>query len=230
MKKIQLLCLSILASTLIAGCDSPSGGRGRSRSAASYSLYQNSNFSPSPTSTTTTGSGTGTGTTTTNTSGSPTSSEPGYENCNLNDVKSVPEISLSICQSTLDETKIKVKFNSTDGGTPTCFIPLHKGDNGSSIYIGSAQCTSHPNAGSIMNGTLIKNRNGYSQTTINGVMILKQKRLQDFFACMDGVSNFIANNCPQNPNSCLATAQSFQQQVCNYFIQQGNYLDVRLKQ
>lgn len=225
--KTKIYALTLLGVFLLAGCDSPGGGRGRSRIPASnYSLYQNSNFNPSTTGTDSTGT-----TTTTNNSNSTNnnSSEPGFENCNLNNTsqtKSVPEVTLNICQSTVDETKIKVKFGSSDNGMATCFIPLNKGSNGASIYIGSAQCTTHANIGSIMNGTLLKNRNGYTQAKINGVMILKQKRLQDFFACMDAVSNFITNNCPQNPNSCLATAQSFQQQVCNYFIQQGNFIDL----
>ncbi len=221
----QFFKVSLVLATLfsLASCDAPSGGRARSRTLANMSASSapasGNNFSSS-----------GTGTTTDTTSGSSGSSNlgAGYESCNLSSFKTVAAFSLAICQSTQDETKIKVKFANTDLTNATCFVPTYKSTDGSSIYVGQAQCSTH-SANQVLDGTLVKNRPGYSQAIINGVMIMKQARLNDYFACMDAIPNFIANNCPANPSMCSSAAASFRDSVCSYFVSQGNYLDVKLK-
>ncbi|MFZ4713598.1 MAG: hypothetical protein ACOYL6_07800 [Bacteriovoracaceae bacterium] len=222
MKNLSLKVLMSLVTMgfILAGCDAPSGGRARSRSLAntvgnsiSSSGTNFTNGSPTTGSTTTT---------TTNTLGA------GYENCDLSITKSTAAFSLGICQNTNDESKIKVKFVNTDTSVMTCFVPTYKSTDGSSIYLGQAQCTFHT-AGQVMDGTFVKNRSGYSQAIINGVMIMKQPRLLDYYGCMDAIPNFIANNCPSQPNYCMTAAVSFRDAVCGSFVSAGNYLDIRLK-
>lgn len=219
---MKFLILGILT-LAVSSCDAPSGGRARtSRLPASLSTSQvnGTNFSPensaNPTATATSGT---------------TTSEPGFENCNLNSVQTVGTLGgVAICQSTLDETKIKVKFSTADQSVGTCFIPTHKNVDNTSLYIGMAQCTYHT-ANQILNGTLVKSRSGYANASLNGVMIMKQTSITDYFACMDAVPNFIANNCPGQPTppACVQQAQLFMQSVCQYFVSRGNYIDKRLK-
>jgi hypothetical protein len=213
-----------LLSFVLVGCDAPSGGRARSRAlantAANSIQSSGANFTPSTTSTTST-------TTTTQGTGS-TNLGSGYESCDLSQVKSTAAFSLGICQNTNDETKIKVKFVNADSTNMTCFVPTYKSQDGSSIYLGQAQCTFHT-AGQSMDGTFVKNRPGYSQAIINGVMIMKQARLLDYYGCMDAIPYFIQKNCPQQPNYCMAAATAYRNAVCGVFVQQGNYLDLRLK-
>jgi hypothetical protein len=221
---MKSLCTSLFLLTFVlVGCDAPSGGRARSRALANTAANSlqstGTNFTP----------GTGSTSTTTTTQGTTsTNLGTGYESCDLAQVKSTAAFSLGICQNTSDETKIKVKFVNADSTNMTCFVPTYKSQDGSSIYLGQAQCTFHT-AGQIMDGTFVKNRPGYSQAIINGVMIMKQARLLDYYACMDAIPNFIQNNCPQQPNYCMATATQFRSAICGAFVQQGNYLDLRLK-
>lgn len=218
-----LLCSMAI---LLSGCDAPGGGRSRSRVPGSTAISNLSStaFSPAPTGTlgdNSTNNNTGSN------SNTNVQSETGYANCNLNNLQGNSFLgNLAICHSSVDETKIKVKFNSADQSDGTCFIPTHKNPDGTSIYIGVAQCTYHTN-GQILNGTLVKNRQGYSTASLNGVMIMKRSYLNDYFACMDAIPNFITNNCPTNTtNTCYAQAQAFMGQVCSYFKNRGNYLDL----
>jgi hypothetical protein len=209
---------------LLVGCDAPSGGRARSRAlantAANSMQSSGTNFTP--------GNGSTTTTTTSSQGSSPSNLGAGYESCDLSQVKSTAAFSLGICQNTNDETKIKVKFVNADSTNMTCFVPTYKSQDGASIYLGQAQCTFHT-AGQVMDGTFVKNRPGYSQAIINGVMIMKQPRLLDYYACMDAIPYFIQNNCPQQPNYCMNAATSYRNSICGAFVQQGNYLDIKLK-
>lgn len=222
--KNNKLGFSILCSLIIlSGCDAPGGGRARSRVPGSTAIsnIQNSGFSPSSTGTLSDPNSTPTPTP------APGTTEPGYAACDLNNVRNSGTLGgVAICHSTVDETKIKVKFSTTDQTDGTCFVPTHKNADGTSIYVGVAQCTYHT-TGQLLNGTLVKNRQGYSSASLNGIMIMKKSYLNDYFACMDAIPNFITNNCPTSTtNSCYAQAQSFMAQVCGYFKTRGNYLDL----
>lgn len=222
--KMMFSLLSLLAVAL-SGCDAPGGGRARSRLPASTNISSIANTGFSPT-TTNTGTLTDPNATATPTP-APGTTEAGYASCDINYVRSSGSLGgVSICHSSVDETKIKVKFATTDQTDGTCFVPTHKNTDGTSIYVGVAQCTYHT-TGQLLNGTLVKNRQGYSSASLNGVMIMKRSYLNDYFACMDAIPNFITNNCPTNTtNACYAQAQSFMGQVCQYFKSRGNYLDI----
>lgn len=219
--KNRKFIVSVFFLVALSGCDAPSGGRARSRlPASSISSIQSTNFSPTDTGNLNNG-------TPTPTPAANATPEPGYSSCDLNNIRSSGSLGgVGICHSTIDETKIKVKFVTTDQTDGTCFVPTHKNNDGTSIYIGVAQCTYH-NTNQQLNGTLIKNRPGYSNASLNGVMIMKRSYLNDYFACMDAIPNFITNNCPSNTtNACYAQAQAFMGQLCLYFKNRGNYLDL----
>lgn len=167
------------------------------------------------------------------------SNEPGFSNCDFNLYKSEATLGqVSVCQSSIDPSTVKVKFSKQDYSQRSCLIPMHKLGNGNSFYLGVAQCMHH-SAGQVLSGNLVKNRQGYTQYAINNAIVLKQGSLNAFYSCMDAVSVFVANNCPwvtntscnyPNPSQrascqqCITNAYTYQQDKCNQFTMQHSYL------
>jgi len=230
---MKKMFVPILFLSLLTGCDAPQ----RSRLAGSNVAGVNTLGLPS---TTTSGSFSGVvGTTTGSTTGSTTgttnalTSKPGFQTCTaLNPLKyTLAGGNLDVCQSVADETQLAVlpTFSDTDP-TKTCLIPTYKDTAGSSTYLGQPQCFSAKiNSGVI--GALVKNRTGFTQFPINGVIIMKSASLTAYFTCMDAYATFIAQNCPApytNAN-CTAAAQTNMANLCNQFKASNPYLDIRLK-
>lgn len=238
MKKYFLL-LSLLA--LVTGCDSPQRTRTPSTWVSGSSFESPSNQSglvpvtPGSTSGATSGS----------TSGS--SGDP----CDLSDRYHTIDIGFfGLCQSTVDETLFKFKTSLTSTTVRTCLIPTYKEANGSSTYIGQPQCT-YTTAGQIVSGKLIKNRPGFEQYPLNGVIVMKEPLLPQYLGCMNGYVNWPQNACPSGPTStsycaywtprcqyggrtngsCDTEARNYMGQICTSFKNQysNSYIDIRTR-
>ncbi len=213
----------VLFLVILIGCDTPT--RSRFPSTGNGDALQaptGTNLTPTPTGTTTGGTPAPTAT-------------PGFENCNLTNRNSTADLgSIGICKSSQDETSIKFVTSTSDSANRTCFIPTYKDASGSSTYLGNPQCT-YTEAEKVYSGHLYKNRPGLQQYPINGVTIMKEALLVDYFACMDGYVAYIqsSNYCrvyPSDPN-CVNAANQARAAKCNYFKTKypNNYLDIYLR-
>ena len=243
--KNKILLLSLLA--FVTACDAPQ----RTRAPQTYVTGNNvenpsnssGNFQPS-----TTGSAGG-GSTTGSTSGG---SGPGFESCNISaDTYQTVDIGFfNVCQSTQTETLFKFRTSLTSTSVRICLIPTYKESNGSSTYIGQPQCT-YTTAGQVVSGQLVKDRPGFTSYPLNGVIVMKEPLLPEYFACMQGYVNWPANVCqsgsspsycsywqPRCPYgarsnaSCDAEARNYMASICNSFKSRyGNsYSDIRTRQ
>lgn len=196
--------------------------------------------------------GMSTGGTTGSTTGSSNSvtSVPGFETCSLGDkYHSIDLGYFGLCQSTQSETIFKFRTSLSSTSVRVCLIPTYKDNSGSSTYIGQPQCT-YTTAGQVMSGTLYKDRSGFSNYPINGVMVMKETLLTSYFACMQGYTNWPANvcqsgssvaycnywgpRCPYGASSngaCDTEARNYMGQICNTFKTQytNSYVDIKLK-
>lgn len=196
----------------------------------------------------TTGSTSGGGTTTGTTTGG---QGTGFESCDLADRYHTITIGhFGICQSTQDETLFKLR---TSLGSPTervCLIPTYKDATGSSTYIGQPQCT-YTEAGKVIQGKLFKNRTGFESYALNGVIVMKEALLPQYFNCMNAYLNWPAPLCPQGPQTsqycygwiqacpygartnanCDAEAKRYMTQTCTSFksTYSNSYADIRTK-
>jgi len=224
MKNITL----IFCFVLLISCDRPQqiryDGLGGTYTADPFQDNQNT------TTTTTTGGDTNFNTTQEDDLG------PGFQFCNLNPIHIHYTADMgyfAVCQSDVSESQFVLKMKESDFSQGTCIIPMNRAPNGTSVYLGAAQCTYHA-ANQVMRGTLHKNRTGFETMTINSVMIMKRTTLTSFFACMDAVKDFVHKNCPACPNSCSSqswyqcqnAAQAEMARLCNYFESQGNYMQI----
>lgn len=239
MKQLFLLSVFILA----VGCDSPQ----RSRNPINYingSTLGNTSatggFSSTPT--TTTGSTTGT------TTGSTTAT--GFESCDLSDKYQTIDIGFfGLCQSTSDETSIRFKPSLTSSSVRTCLIPTYKDASGSSTWLGQPQCT-YTTSGQMITGKLYKDRTGYTSYPINGVIVMKEPLLSEYFQCMQAYTGWPANVCQTNAytqycqywgprcpygtqsnTACDTEGRNYMNQVCTTFKTKyvNSYIDIRLK-
>ncbi len=232
------LCASLLLLILATACDAPQ----RNRLA---STVNNGNGLGQPTSGTT-GSNpwTTSGTTGSSTGGSTGNTKPpGFENCDITNKYYAAGIGyMGICQSTIDETSVAVSSTISDSAR-TCMIPTYKDQSGSSTYIGGPQCFA-PQAGVVTTGQIPKTRAGFTDKTLNGVMIMKESSLTAYFTCMDAYINFPSSQlCPQGSNTntyqqnyypyqivnCKAMASASMATKCNNFKTDNSYIDIRLK-
>jgi hypothetical protein len=244
---IQLFSLIILGTALL-GCDVPQRTR----------LPLSSSSSDSESATTTDPnaisyeSGTlGDSSTSGSTSTGTTQTDSDFPSCDLSYKYSTVDIgSFGLCQSSVTETSFKVKFG-TATSTRNCLIPLYKDSTGSSTYIGQPQCTSVTQSGEQLQGTLYKNRSGFESYPLNGVIVMKEALLPEYFNCMHGYLNWIAQACPSGINSspycyywvprcpygaktnstCDQAARSYMSEICTTFKSRyGNsYVDIRTK-
>lgn len=244
MKKYFLL-LSLLA--LVTGCDSPQRTRTPSTWVNGSTLENPSNQSGSLTPVTTAGSTSGA----TAGSGSGVTGSPGFEACDLSERYHTIDIGFfGLCQSTQDETLFKFKTGLTSTTVRTCLIPTYKEANGSSTYIGQPQCT-YTTAGQIVSGKLLKNRPGFEQYPLNGVIVMKEPLLPQYIGCMNGYVNWPQNVCPNGPSStsycaywsprcpyggrtngtCDTEARNYMGQICTSFKNQysNSYIDIKTR-
>lgn len=222
MKQVTFIISCLL---VLFGCDSPSNGS-RALSNQSSSNFGTTTTVPTTTTTpsTTTGSTSNTGTTTT----------PGFESCDLSFKYQTTDMgSFGICQSTQNETLLKLKPSMTNTSTRTCLIPTYKDGSGSSMYIGQPQCT-FTQANVEVQGTLYKNRTGFESYSLNGVMVMNEGLLNGYFTCMNSYASYRSQACPNGAltnATCDQAARQYQASTCNSFISQYGkyYADIKLK-
>jgi hypothetical protein len=218
---MKLIVLSLLV--IVSACDTPTRARFPSASALGNP------YTTDPGGLTPGVTGSTTGTTTGGTTPTPT---PGFENCTLAKNYTTGDLgSVGICKSSLDETQIRFVSSISNQTYRVCVIPTYKDSTGSSTYLGDPQCTKTV-AEQIYTGRLYKNRPGFSQLPLNGVMMMTEPLLPDYFNCMDAYAKYIQMYCPANPYyaPCVQGATSARTSVCNYFKQKypSNYLDISL--
>lgn len=202
MKKYLFLLLSTL---LIASCDAPQ----RTRAPVNY-MTGDGLTSPGSGGFTGPDPGTTPGTTTGSTNGGTTGTgEPGFESCNLTDrYHSVAIGHFGICQSSQDETVFKLRTSLSSTGERVCLIPTYVDSAGKSTYLGQPQCA-YTEANKVIQGKLYKNRSGFGDRPLNGVIVMKEGLLNPYFNCMNAFIKWPANACPNGP----ATSQ-----YCNYWV------------
>lgn len=245
MKKYFLL-LSLLA--LATGCDSPQRTRTPGTWISGNTLETvPSNQSGSLTPPTTAGSTSGA----TSGSGPGVTGTPGFTTCDLSDRYQTIDIGFfGLCQSSQDETLFKFKTSLTSTTLRICLIPTYKESNGSSTYIGQPQCT-YTTASQVVQGKLYKNRPGFEQYPLNGVIVMKEPLLPQYINCMNGYVNWPQNVCPNGPSStsycaywaprcpnggrtnggCDTEARNYMGQICTTFKNQysNSYIDIRTR-
>lgn len=235
MKK-HLLFISLF--TLIAGCDAPQRTRAPQAWINGSSLENPTNQSGTLTNT---GPGTSRGSSTTN---------DGFQNCDLSNKYQTIDIGwFGICQSSLDETIVKFKPSLTSTDIRTCLIPTYKAADGSSTYLGQPQCT-YTTSNTTVQGKLYKDRSGFSSYPLNGVIVMKEPLLPEYFNCMQAYVNWPVNVCPSGAtnsycsywisacpygaktgSACEAQARDYMNQSCSSFKSKysNSYLDISLK-
>jgi hypothetical protein len=237
-----LLSMTILM--MLGGCDAPR----RTRDPYPYTgennqtnNYQGHNFNP--------------GSTGTDPSqpypNNNTQTQSGYESCDLsNRFYSVDIGHFGICQSTLNESLLKFRSSLGSPTVRTCLIPTYKDSSGASTYIGNPQCL-YTTASQVTEGRLFKDRTGFTNYPLNGVIVMKEPLIPEYINCMNAYSNWPGKECtmgintsqycgywiPRCPNGgktssvCDAEARNYMGRVCNGFKTKYSnaYVDIRLK-
>lgn len=177
----------------------------------------------------------------------------GLADCDLTDKYHSVDIGhFAICQSSTDETHFMIKTSMAhqSPSAKVCLIPTYKDSTGSSTYIGQPQCT-FTTQNQPVSGQLYKNRQGFSAYPLNGVIVMKESLLPEYFACMHAYLNWLPQACPNGPSSspycqywgsmcpygpktnqnCDSAARSYMSQVCTTFKNKyGNsYSDIRTR-
>ena len=241
--KNLLLLMPLLV--LITGCDAPQRTRAPSQWVNGESLGNTDQ-----TGTVTPGSQTTTGTLGGGTTTPPTNTDPGFQNCDISQKYHTVDIGyFGICQSSQDETLIKFNPSLTSQSVRTCLIPTYKESNGSSTYIGQPQCT-YTTSNQVVSGKLYKDRQGFSNYPINGLIVMKEPLLTEYIGCMQGYVNWPRNVCPngattsycgywlprcpyggQSNAGCDAEAKNYMSNICTQFKSKysNSYIDIRLK-
>ncbi len=211
----------LLMGTLISGCDNPQRTRATELVSGNGVTQTGSNgLVDTTTGTTTTGSTTG------------ATADPNFPTCNLSYAYATTDLGqIALCQSTVDETLFKFK-SSLSSDSRVCLIPTYKDASGASTWIGQPQCTLTV-AGNTYQGKLYKTRAGYTGYNINGVMVMKEGLLTEYFNCIDSYINYVNNYCPLNPSNpqCVADASTYRNNICTTFKNKypNNYLDIRVR-
>lgn len=221
----KFLLMSALLITAVS-CDAPQ----RTRMGATSEAYTgNSPNSPTGPLTDVSNPGGTTGT-------QPTTTAPGFTSCNMAYTldRTTDDLGqIAICQSSLDEKVIQFKSSQNNTSARVCLIATYKDSSGASTYITvQPQCT-YTDAGKLYSGSLVKNRSGFEGYPLNGVMIMKENLLVEYYQCMDAYTKYISAYCPNSPNhpQCVAGANAQRAYICNTFKAKypKHYLDIRLK-
>ncbi len=238
--KMIFLFLPLLI--LLAGCDAPQRTRAPSTWLNAQN-YENKNNTDVPTGNLNGGGNGGV-------TNPPISTTPGFENCDLSQKYHTIDIGyFGVCQSTQDEKQIMFNPSLTSQSVRTCLIPTYKESNGSSTYIGQPQCT-YTTSNQVVSGQLYKDRPGFSNYPLNGMIVMKEPLLPEYINCMQGYVNWPRNMCPNGPTdqncasaisscpyggrtnaSCDSGARSYMATICNAFKSKysNSYIDIRLK-
>lgn len=217
--------LMIVLLVVIAGCDTPTRSRFPTTGGSSDAIG-------AP------GTGGFTPITPTPIPGTPTvpgtPSTPGFENCSTSQISlmydpyatcvekqtnpSAPCPSrVSLCKSTITESDIRFATTVSNTSNRYCIIPTYKDAQGNSTYLGNPQCT-YVNANQVYNTSLQKNRAGFTNLPINGMMVMFESMLVEYFGCMDAYTRYIQQYCPTNQSPlCLQYAANYRAQTCNQF-------------
>ncbi len=84
---------------------------------------------------------------------------------------------MTVCQSRIKDTDIYIQLQSNFSDSQLCLIPTyHSGSR--SIYIGEPRCIYIQESGRIYKVEMLKNRTGYTNFTVTGVMMMKDKMYQ----------------------------------------------------
>lgn len=224
---MKITLLALLSTFLITACDNPQ--RTRATTALSGTSSDGvtaptgeQNFNSGNTGGTTTGSTTGT------TTGG-TTTDVNFPACDLSYKYTASEIGqVAICQSTVDVSMFKFK-TSQGSDSRVCLIPTYKDSTGASTWLGQPQCTT-TTAGTVYSGKLYKTRTNYTNYPINGVLVMKEALLTEYFQCIDAYINFITQYCPLNPTNaqCVYEANRARNTLCTSFKSKysNSYLDL----
>ena len=242
MKKI-LLFIPLL--TLLVGCDAPQ----RTRAPSTWVNGQNyqDKTGDVPTGNLNGGANGGGSGGVTN---PPVTTTPGFESCDLTQKYHTIDIGyFGVCQSTQDEKQVKFNPSLTSQSVRTCLIPTYKESNGSSTYIGQPQCT-YTTSNQVISGQLYKDRPGFSNYPLNGMIVMKEPLLPEYINCMQGYVNWPRNVCPngattsycaywlprcpyggQSNQGCDAEGKNYMANICTAFKTKysNSYIDIRLK-
>jgi len=246
MQKIILLTFMVL---VLVGCDAPQ----RTRIQRLGSVESNNLTNPTNNFGSNFGNPNGGGAPTLPTITDPASAVtqlPGLQSCDLSlKYSSVDTSSFGICQSSQDETTFLFKSGVTTTNIRTCIIPTYKDAAGSSTYLGQPQCT-YTELGKVVQGKLIKNRSGFESFPINGVIVMREPLLPEYFNCMNAFTNWLQIACPSGPTSaycsywiprcpsgaktnalCDQEGKNFMSQVCSAFKSKypNSYVDIKTK-
>lgn len=80
----------------------------------------------------------------------------------------------TVCQSSSDETKVHIQVQNPVLDAQVCLIPTYHSNN-RAIYIGEPRCLLLNQNTSIYTVNMLKNRTGYSNFQVTGVMVMKDK-------------------------------------------------------
>lgn len=247
MKKHLLITMTLI---FAAACNAPQRTKAPTNWVNGNSLNESGNFINTGT-TAGTSSGTTTGTTSgTNSGTTGGTTEAGFESCSLSDKYNTVDIGqFGLCQSTLDETSFKLRTSLSSQSVRVCLIPTYKEGSGSSTYIGNPMCTLTTSNQTVM-GKLYKDRQGFSGYSLNGVIVMKEPLLPEYFACMKAYVSWPANVCPSSSSNsycaywmprcpyggrssamCDVEGKNYMASICNSFKAKysNSYIDIRTK-
>ena len=212
---MKYLILSLLV--IVAGCDTPTRSRFPSTSIGNQQIADP--FTSGP----------GMGAVSPTTPTTPTTPSPGFENCNLSKSRSTADLgSVGICRSSQNETQVRFVTSSSNTSSRTCLIPLHRDSQNRSVYLGDPQCT-YTEAEKVYTGQLYKH-SSKSSLMMNGVAIMLDHVLTDYFACKDAYVKYIQYYCPGNPTyaPCVQGANNYSNSMCGLLVTKypNNFLEV----
>ncbi len=152
------------------------------------------------------------------TTGSSGNNEPGFTNCNLSYQFYSRNIGyFGVCQSTVEGSVMKLKFQTADLSTGNCLVPMNKNAQGKSFALYRvAECVK--NNADTNYKVSFPSQNKISNEPVNALMVLKANAVNHFFSCMNAKNSYIQSHygCSSNP-SCMAQADQYAQVICNDF-------------
>lgn len=243
MKRLLLL---IPLLTMMVACDAPQRTRAPSNFITGNNFQNSPGYTTNPSPGTTTG-GTNTGGTTTPPATGTTT--PGFESCDLTYKYHTGDIGwFGLCQSSKDETHFKFRPSTSSTSIRVCLIPTYRDASGASTFVGNPQCT-YTTANQVVEGRLYKDRTGFTNYPINGVIVMKEPLIPEYVNCMLGYVNWPGNACAslsalqcnqltaacpyggRTGGACDTQARTYMANLCNTFKARypNSYADIATK-